>query len=48
MNLNSGWSIEVEAILQYRKMTSFLKASRMGLIEKYLNNKRNKEVEKKI
>ena len=29
-------------------MASFVKARRIGLIEKYLNNKRNKEVEKKI
>ena len=36
------------AILQLRMMTSFVKAKRIGLIEKYLNNKRIKEVEKKI
>ena len=48
MKLDSVWSIEVKAILQFRKMASSVKARRIGLIEKYLNNKRNKEVEKKI
>ena len=48
MKLDSVWSIEVKAILQFRKMASSIKARRIGLIEKYLNNKRNKEVEKKI
>ena len=48
MKLDSVWSIEVKAILQFRKMASFVKARRIGLIEKYVNNKRNKEVEKKI
>ena len=48
MKLDSVWSIEVKAIMQFRKMASFVKAMRIGLIEKYLNNKRNKEVEKKI
>ena len=47
MKLDSVWSIEVKAILQFRKMASFVKARRIGLIEKYLHNKRNKEVEKK-
>ena len=48
MKLDGVRSIEVKAILQFRKMTSFVKARRIGLIEKCLNNKRNKEVEKKI
>ena len=48
MKLDNLWSIEVKVVLQYWKMTNFVKARRINLIEKYYNNNMSKKVEKKI